>query len=159
MGGKPDAILREAAADKLAEKCHDLGELRYSRPMNTVSPSIRLAVTAAFMAILLVVSLIPGRAQPGDSVFVWLVASTPTPLQKMLHLLLYAVLTLLWVWTLESLESKVLRFGIAVSIAICFGAAMEWYQTKIPGRFGTIFDVVLNAGGALIGVLAAIFLF
>jgi VanZ family protein len=127
--------------------------------MNTVSPWTRLAFTVTFMAILSVVSLIPGRAQPGDSVFVWLVASTPTLLQKILHLLLYAVLTLLWAWTLESIESKLLRLGIAVSIAVCFGAAMEWYQTKIPGRFGTIFDVALNAVGALIGVLTAIFLF
>ena len=35
---------------------------------------------------------------------------------------------------------------------------MEWRQTKVPGRFGTVNDVVLNAAGAALGLLAAIVL-
>jgi len=110
------------------------------------------------MALLMVASIIPGRAEPGDSVFVWLVAKTPTLLQKTLHIFLYAILTVLWVWTLDAIQSKWQRLIIAVAVAVCFGAAMEWYQTRVPGRFGTIFDVALNAAGALLGLCAAIFL-
>ena len=124
--------------------------------MSNVSLTARIVVTLCFMALLMVASIIPGRAQPGDSVFVWLVAKTPTLLQKALHVFLYAMLTLLWVWTLDAIQSKSQRLVIAVTVAVCFGATMEWYQTKVPGRFGTIFDVALNAAGALLGIFAAI---
>jgi hypothetical protein len=126
--------------------------------MSNVSLTTRIVITLCFMALLMVASIIPGRAEPGDSVFVWLVAKTPTLLQKALHLCLYGVLSLLWVWTLDAIQSRSQRLVIAVTIAVCFGAAMEWYQTKVPGRFGTLLDVALNAGGALLGICAAIFL-
>lgn len=126
--------------------------------MTTASFATRASVTACFMVLLLAASIIPGRAQPGDSIFVWLVAKTPTLLQKALHLCLYCVLTLLWAWTLDAIQSKLHRFAVAVCIAICFGAAMEWFQTRVPGRFGTLYDVGLNAIGALLGLVAA-FLF
>lgn len=120
--------------------------------------TVRIIITLFFMALLLIASIIPGRAEPGDSVFIWMVAKTPTLLQKTLHILLYGVLTVLWVWTLDAIQSKSQRLVIAVVIAVCFGAAMEWYQTRVPGRFGSIFDVALNAAGAVIGLFAAFFL-
>ena len=126
--------------------------------MTSASLTTRIIITLFFMAVLMVASIIPGRAEPGDSIFIWLVAKTPTLLQKTLHVFLYGVLTLLWVWTLDAIQSKSQRLLIAITIAVCFGAAMEWYQTKVPGRFGTIYDVALNAAGALLGLLAAIFL-
>jgi len=126
--------------------------------MTSVSLTSRIVITLSFMALLMAVSIIPGRVQPGDSVFIWLVAKTPTLLQKVLHICLYATLTLLWVWTLDAIQSKSYRIVIAVTVAVCFGATMEWYQTKVPGRFGTILDVALNAAGALLGLFAAILL-
>ncbi|MDH3510926.1 MAG: VanZ family protein [Gammaproteobacteria bacterium] len=126
--------------------------------MTEIPLTTRIVITLGFMALLMVASIIPGRAEPGDSVFIWLVAKTPTLLQKALHICLYAMLTLLWVWTLDAIQSKSQRLIIAVTVAVCFGATMEWYQTKVPGRFGTIFDVGLNAVGALLGLFAAIFL-
>ena len=125
--------------------------------MSNASPTIRVIITLCFMALLTVASIIPGSAEPGDSVFVWLVAKTPTLLQKSLHVCLYATLAVLWVWTLDAIQSKSRRLVIAVTIAVCFGAAMEWFQTKVPGRYGTIVDVILNAAGALLGLVAAIF--
>jgi VanZ family protein len=127
--------------------------------MTSASLTTRIGLTLLFMALLAVVSVIPGRAQPGDSVFVYLVEKTSTLLQKTMHLLFYAMLTLLWVWTLDAIESKLHRFVIAIVIAVCFGAVLEWYQTKVPGRFGTVVDVALNSAGSLLGMLIAIFLF
>ena len=127
--------------------------------MSSVSPTIRIAITLCFMMALLIASVIPGRAQPGDSVFVWIVAKTPTALQKTLHLILYALLAMLWAWSLEAIESRSQRLLVAITVAIGFGAAMEWYQTKVPGRYGTIVDVGLNAVGALLGIVAALILF
>jgi len=126
--------------------------------MADISLTTRIIITLCFMALLMIASIIPGRAEPGDSVFIWLVAKTPTLLQKTLHVCLYALLTLLWIWTLDAIQSKSQRLVIAITIAVCFGAAMEWYQTRVPGRYGTIYDVALNAGGALLGLCAAIFL-
>lgn len=110
------------------------------------------------MALLAVASLLPGRPQPGDSALVWLAAETPKLLQKVLHVGLYGVLALLLVWTLESIESRTQRFLVAFTLVVTFGAVMEWGQTKVPGRFATAIDVALNAAGAALGLLAAMFL-
>ena len=126
--------------------------------MTIFSPTTRIILTLSFMALLMLVSLIPGRPKPDDSTFIWLVAKTPTLIQKILHFSLYGVLVLLLVWSLESIESNTYRFLISFIIAVAFGAVMEWRQTKVPGRFGTVNDVVLNAAGAALGLLAAIVL-
>ena len=110
------------------------------------------------MALVMLASLIPGHHKPGDSVFIWMVANTPTLIQKILHVCLYGVLALLLVWTLDGIQSRTYRFLIALIIAVAFGAVMEWCQTKVPGRFGTVYDVALNAAGAALGLLAAVFL-
>ena len=110
------------------------------------------------MALLTLASLIPGRPKPGDFALIWLAAKMPTLIQKVLHVCLYGVLVLLLVWTLESIQSSTYRLLISFIIAVAFGAVMEWCQTKVPGRFGTVYDVALNAAGAAIGLLAAIFM-
>ena len=110
------------------------------------------------MAILMLVSVIPGDPKPGDSVFIWLIADIPTLLQKILHICLYGVLALLLVWSLDSVEPRAYRFLLALVITVAFGAAMEWLQTKVPGRYGTVFDIVLDTVGAIFGLLAAVFI-
>ena len=126
--------------------------------MTSFSLTTRIVLTLCFMALLMLVSLIPGHPKPGDSAFIWLVANTPTLLQKILHVCLYGVLTLLLVWALDGIQSKTYRFLIAMIIAVVFGAVMEWCQTKVPGRFGNVYDVALNSVGAAFGLLAAVFL-
>ncbi len=116
-------------------------------------------MTLVMLILIVTVSIVPGQARPGDSGLVWLVSATPTPLQKLLHVLAYAVLALLWMWTLDDIESPPIRITVVLSIAVANGAVLEWYQTSVPGRFGTVADVILNAIGAIFGVLgAAIFL-
>jgi VanZ family protein len=126
--------------------------------MSSIPLAARFGITLLLMAVIIVASIIPGRAQPGDSIFVFLVAKTPTFLQKMMHLCFYGFLTLLWVWTLEAVQSKLYRFAIAIVVAVSLGAVLEWYQTRVPGRFGTLIDVALNVAGASLGLLAAIFM-
>jgi hypothetical protein len=121
-------------------------------------PTTRIVLTLCFLALLMLVSLIPGHSKPGDSVFIWLIANTPTLIQKVLHVCLYGVLALLLAWTLEGIQPRTYRFLIALIIAVAFGAVMEWCQTKVPGRFGTVYDVALNAAGVALGLLAAAFL-
>ena len=122
------------------------------------SLTARIGLTLCFLALLTFLSLIPGNPQPGDSAFMWLAAKTPTLVQKALHVCLYGVLALLLAWSLESIETRAYRFLSCLIIAVAFGAAMEWCQTKVPGRFGTAYDVALNAAGAFLGLLAAVIL-
>jgi len=126
--------------------------------MISFSSTNRIVLTLCFMAMLMLVSLIPGQPKPGNSAFIGLLASTPTLVQKSLHVFLYGVFALLLVWSLDGIQSKPYRFLIAWVIAVLFGAAMEWFQTKVPGRFGTLYDVVLNTAGAALGLLVAAFI-
>ena len=116
---------------------------------------VRWLVTIAFVALVIILSVTPGRDQTNDSVFVWLVVNTPTLLQKLLHVGVYALLAFLLAWALEDVGSRPVRFALAATVAIGLGATLEWYQTQVPGRFGTLLDVLLNAGGAVVGLLAA----
>lgn len=126
--------------------------------MIDLSPAARVVVTLCFMALLVAASVTPAGSGAGGSFAVRLVARTPNFLQKVLHVTLYGVLTLLLVWNLAAIPSHVVRLLIAVAVATGFGAAMEWYQTRVPGRFGTVFDVGLDATGALLGAGAAFLL-
>ncbi|MGD2064244.1 MAG: VanZ family protein [Nitrospirota bacterium] len=126
--------------------------------MISFSLTARILLTVCFIALLTVVSLMPGDPKPGDFAFMWLVVKTPTLIQKVLHVCLYGVLTLLLVWSLENIESRPYRLLIAFLIAVAIGAVMEWCQTKVPGRFGTAYDVALNAVGAVVGLFTAVVL-
>ncbi len=126
--------------------------------MPDVPLSLRIAAVMGFMTLLIVASIIPGRAQASDSLFVRMFVMTPKSLQKILHIGLYGLFTLLLVWTLADIRSTSLRLVLAVSIAVAFGAAMEWCQTRVPGRFGSIYDVALDAAGAMLGLFVAVFL-
>jgi VanZ family protein len=106
----------------------------------------------------MLVSLIPGHNKPGDSMFIWLVANTPTLMQKILHICLYGVLAVLLVWSLDGIQTRIYRFLLVLFIAVAFGGIMEWCQTKVPGRFGTVYDVALDTIGAALGLLAAVFI-
>ncbi len=119
----------------------------------------RWLITLVFVGIVVVMSVTPGRFQAGDSVFVWLVANTPTALQKFMHVAVYAALALLLMWALESIESRTSRIVWTLVLTFSLGAVLEWYQTMVPGRFGTIVDVLLNAVGTIVGLVAALLIF
>ena len=109
--------------------------------------------------LIIFLSIVPGQARRGDSAFVWLVSVTPTPIQKMSHVVAYAVLALLLMWTLDRIQSIPIKIGVVLALTVVTGAGLEWYQTSVPGRFGTLADVILNTAGAMAGMLAAVLLF
>lgn len=118
----------------------------------------RWLITILFVGFVVILSVTPGRAQAGDSIFVWLVVNTPTPLQKFMHVAIYAGLALLLMWSLEAVESLTARVSMTFVLTVSIGAVLEWYQTLVPGRFGTIIDALLNTIGAVAGLLVASFL-
>jgi VanZ family protein len=109
-------------------------------------------LTTAFMALVAALSLSPDRDSPEGYNFVWLVHVTPTLTQKLMHVVCYALLAAAWCWTLRSIEASWRRPAAAFAIAVAFGAALEVLQAFVPGRFGSPYDIGLNALGAFIGV-------
>lgn len=118
--------------------------------------AVRLGITLAVSLFIAAGSVSPGHVRPGDSAFVWLVAAIPTAMQKILHVIAYAALAMLWMWTLGGIQSSPLKAATALAITIATGVGLEWYQTTVPGRYGTLTDIILNAGGAVLGVILAL---
>lgn len=114
----------------------------------------RWLIAGLLTAVVVWLSSIPGYGST-TSKFGWIVELTPGLLQKTMHLVLYASLAILWIWALEEIGSKSTRFILVVVLIVSLGSVLEWYQTLIPGRYGTISDVLLNALGVLIGVIVA----
>ena len=106
------------------------------------------------MLIIFALSSIPGEDQTGDSEFVWVIEAAPKLLQKSMHVLFYGTLMCLWVWSLQKWGTRARRLLAAAAVTVLYGASMEWLQLGIAGRFGTLSDVLLNALGALCGLLA-----
>ena len=75
------------------------------------------------------------------------------------HVACYATVAALWAWALEAIGAQALRIVLALVIAVALGAVLEWYQVSIPGRFGTLTDVLLDTLGAVLGLLVALLLF
>ena len=124
----------------------------------SIAPAYRLAITLVFVGVIIALSIAPGIARPGDSMFNWLVINTATPIQKAMHVAVYALLAMLWMWTLDSIESRAIRIVLTLIACVGLGAILEWHQTRVPGRFGTVADVVLNVIGAIAGLIAALIL-
>jgi VanZ family protein len=124
--------------------------------MRSASPPIRLLTTIAFVLVIAALSLVPGNPKPGDSAFVWAIAKVPSLLQNVMHVILYGALTVAWVWTLVVVQPNRtrLRFS-AAAIVVTLGAALEAGQLIVPGRFGSMADVLLNTFGVMMGIIVA----
>ncbi len=117
----------------------------------------RWLITLAFAALIVFLSVTPRRVNGGPPTVGRIIDHTPALLHKFMHVVCYAVLAMLAVWTLEPLASQTNRIMITLLATIGFGAFLEWQQTRVPGRFGTIFDVLLNTLGALVGIVLVLF--
>jgi VanZ family protein len=97
-------------------------------------------------------SMAPGDGSADDTVFGWAVSVTSPNLQNAMHVVLYGLLTVLWIWTLHgfSLRGRV-PVLTAVLLVLLFGALMELAQVVIPGRFASLGDMLLNVIGTGLG--------
>ena len=74
--------------------------------------------------------------------------------RKVAHFTEYALLALpvyaiALLWGKRRLIAAILPFAAVVSMA----AADEWLQTFVPGRYGSVRDVLLDSAGCLFGML------
>lgn len=117
----------------------------------------RLSITLVFASVIVALSVAPGVEKPDDTVFSWLIVNTATPIQKAGHIVVYAILSLLSMWTLDFVESRFLRTLSGLVFVVGLGVVLEWHQLQVPGRFGTVSDVLLNSFGASLGLIFALF--
>ena len=86
----------------------------------------------------------------------WDRSVSPT-VQNALHVPAYAVLTIAASWSLLG-ALRIRRSAILAALACCaYGALLESLQALVPGRTGSLLDVLLNAVGvgAGLAVIAA----
>ena len=67
------------------------------------------------------------------------------------HMAAYALLALLWKRALGDGPST---GWLSISIALIYAILDEYHQTFVPGRNGTLIDVLVDGVGALIGYWA-----
>lgn len=84
-------------------------------------------------------------------------------IRKYAHMFEYGCLGVCaFLFARERLADRERRFLRAALSALClcflFACSDEWHQSFVPGRAGQWGDVLLDAGSALLGVLAAAFL-
>ena len=73
--------------------------------------------------------------------------------QNMLHVPVYGGLALSWWWALEAqVTAARARLITAFTLTVMYGLVDEIWQLYIPGRYGSLTDLALNALGATIAL-------
>lgn len=109
----------------------------------------RYLLPVSYMAVLFYVSSIPGHVMETSPVFRWV---TPN-LQNMLHVPVYGGLALSWWWALENrLAIARTRLFTAFILTVMYGIVDESWQLYIPGRYGSLTDITLDALGAALAL-------
>ena len=103
------------------------------------------------MGLIFVLSSVPGRVEEG--MFRVLTELDPT-WQNLLHLPVFALLQYLWLRGF-ALNGKTGKAAVVLSfiITLGYGALDELHQYFVPGRYASLLDVLLDGGGAVLGVL------
>jgi glycopeptide antibiotics resistance protein len=115
-----------------------------------VSRRLSVVVPVAYMALILIGASVPadGDTEPHLLEFLLL----PPTLQNLLHIPVYGLLAFLWRWCLNAHMEARRATIIAFLITVCFGVFQEWVQSLVPGRFGSVNDVIFDAIGAGLGL-------
>ena len=123
--------------------------------VRAASYGTRWLLTILLSIAIVLLSITPVRSRPGDTVFHWIVENTAPPVQKISHVVVYALLAMMVMWALENVGPRVGRAFLTLLLVVSLGAALEWYQLQVPGRFGSLADIGLNVVGAILGIAAA----
>ena len=76
------------------------------------------------------------------------------PIRKTAHMTEYAIFSIFVMIALIVDGIKGVRIPvISAVIAIAFAATDEFHQTFVPGRYGCVLDVLIDAAGSIIGLI------
>jgi VanZ family protein len=109
-----------------------------------------MAVAVGYMLLILITSVIPkGRALKD---FHFIIELRPM-IQNLLHIPMYAILTILWMQMLKQYDiGGTKRIVLVFFLSSVFGVLNELIQLTIPGRYASIFDIGLNTIGIVCGI-------
>jgi VanZ family protein len=97
-------------------------------------------------------SLMPMAEIPEQKKTVW--EKIMSVITNLMHIPMYGVLTLVSLYYFECIRFS--RLGgavVSVLIAMSVGALVEGLQMYVPGRFGSLSDIGLNAAGMAGGLI------
>ena len=108
-------------------------------------------LSAAFALLILGLSSIPGKHLPTELFFSW---------DKVYHLIEYFMFTLLVGMSYITSEVRRLRMKwipYTLRIGLIFPILDELYQSMIPGRHSSWFDVLADLSGVTIGIMVLVY--
>ena len=117
----------------------------------TVTPLFRTRAAAVALLVGLSAAVAVGSLTPVSAHSAIAASAARRAVNNLLHLPVYAALTLAWAWALSVLAGvpAVRRGAVAAgAIAVLYGVAMELCQLAVPGRTASVGDALLNASGA-----------
>ena len=111
---------------------------------------VRWMAVVCWMGVIFALSATPSLASPFEPV-------ADLILRKLAHLTVFAVLTVLLYRAFRLHVAKpTSAWLLAVCVAAVYAGSDEWHQTFVPGREGTVRDVVIDSVGVVgIWVLAS----
>ena len=121
-----------------------------------MSAKLRLLIPLAYMLGIFVLSSIPetGRVETQvERIFIWI----SPEFQNFLHIPLYGGLAGCWYWALKPwVVGTNKKIALAFIFTTIYSFIDEYHQLSVPGRFGSLTDLGLNAIGAILilGIIA-----
>jgi len=113
----------------------------------------RLTIPVVYMLCIFLLSSIPGDAS--QSIPTLVVSLIPSSLQNLLHIPLFAGLGLSWIWALNPTQlSTHKKTATLLVICISFAIFDELHQLNVPGRYGSLSDLMLD----ILGIISALML-
>ena len=106
------------------------------------------------MLLIFIESSIPMDGAPNDIAFdiAFLTSLNPT-LQNLLHIPLYGALAFLWNRSFQKSHFSNGKMVLTtLFLTISYGCLDELHQTFVPGRYGGLLDIYLDAFGAFLGI-------
>mgnify|MGYP001550028394 CR=1 FL=1 len=111
---------------------------------------LRILIPLAYMLGIFALSSIPdtGRIETqAERIFLWI---TPE-FQNFLHIPLYGGLAGCWYWALKHwVVGTNNKIALAFTFTTIYSFIDEYHQLSVPGRFGSLTDLGLNAIGAIL---------
>ena len=99
-----------------------------------------------YLILIILGSSIPGRSVPNLFLFSW---------DKLLHVVEYYIFGILGYRAFQ-FEYKNIRYFLPIS-GIIFGCIDEAWQSFIPGRYPSYYDIIADGIGVTFGVISFIF--
>ena len=107
---------------------------------------LRKTIAAIYLAIIAVLSLMPGRDLPHFTVF--------PEIDKVVHFSMYFGLSFLACWSFEIRRDRMIPIYLLLTGVFMYGVLMEILQrTMHNGRNFEFMDMVANLTGAIVGII------